>query len=261
MDAPGSMIQNEIGVPIFTYHSLDSSGSVISTSSEQFRRQMEDLSKSDHQVLSLSEVAKCIRERRSLPSRSAVITFDDGFANLYDVALPILKEFQFPATVFLVTEFCGKNNQWYGQPASIPALELLNWNQISEMAAFHFEFGVHTATHPDFTKTPFARLEEEILGARETIKGKLGKNEMAFAYPYGKRTDAAEALVQNGFYAACSTEMDFTTRDSNRYFLPRIDMYYFSRNNRFSSIGTPAFQRFVHLRKTLRGLKQAVAGG
>jgi peptidoglycan/xylan/chitin deacetylase (PgdA/CDA1 family) len=253
------MTQTEWRIPILTYHSLDSSGSVISTSPEKFRDQMRFLATSSFRVLKLSEIASAIRQRSSVPENAVVISFDDGIKNVYDDAFHILKEYGFPASVFLVTEYCGKNNQWNGQPAEIPKLDLLTWDHIEEMAANGIEFGVHTATHPNLLKVSHDQLVSEILGARETIAERTGRKDQAFAYPYGKSSMESRRLVETNFYAACSTELDQATPGSDLYFLPRIDMYYFSTNDRFSTIGTSSFQRFIKIRKTLRLMKNIVA--
>lgn len=254
------MTTNEIGFPILTYHSLDSSGSVISTAPEKFRLQMKNLSDASVTVIKLHELVARIREKRELPAKSVAITFDDGFQSVYDVALPVLKDYGYPATVFLVTSFCGKNNRWSGQPDRIPSFDLLTWNQISKMKDHQIEFGVHTATHPDVTKLTASQVFEEIVGARQTLEDHTGEREIPFAYPYGKESDAARVLVESNFYAACSTDMDFANLHSDVHFLPRIDMYYFSNNDLLSRIGTPSFDRFVRLRKSLRGFKKMITG-
>lgn len=248
----------DTSIPILTYHSLDSSGSVISTSPEKFRRQMENLSDASFKVVKLHDLVTRIRENRQLPAKSVAITFDDGFQSVYDVALPVLKDYGYPATVFLVTSFCGKNNRWDGQPDDIPGFDLLTWNQIANMKDQQIEFGVHTATHPDVTKLTGSQVFEEIVGARQTLEDHTGEREIPFAYPYGKECDPVRALVEANFYAACSTDMDFATAQSDVHFLPRIDMYYFSNNDLFSRIGTPSFDRFVGLRKSLRRFKKMI---
>jgi peptidoglycan/xylan/chitin deacetylase (PgdA/CDA1 family) len=254
------MSQNDTKLAILTYHSLDESGSVISTSPNTFRHQMKILAESTLSVLSLREAAKCLKEKGILPSNSVSITFDDGFRNVHDVGFPVLKEFGFSATIFLVTDYCGKDNRWYGQPDHIPVLDLMNWDEISEMAGPKIEFGVHTATHPDLTKIPPSKLEDEVLGSLDTLRKNVAQDDFAFAHPYGKRSSHAQSMVRNNFYAACSTEMDFASANSDPHFLPRIDMYYFSTNNVFSAVGTPSFHRFIQLRKAMRGLKQAFIG-
>jgi len=252
------MTQNDLhGPPILTYHSIDSSGSVISTSPENFRKQMEILAKSSLQVLPLPAIARQIQEKRNPPKNAVAITFDDGFRNVFDIAFPVLKEYGFPATVFLVTSFCEKNNRWFGQPDQIPTLELLKWDEIAKMSEI-VDFGVHTANHPDLTKVSGTRLQDEIQGAWEDLVQRTGKSQQAFAYPYGKQSAEARKIVEKIFYAACSTEMNFVSLDSDLYFLPRIDMYYFSRNSVFATIGTARFQRYVLIRGMLRRFRQAL---
>src|ERR1700722_15438811 len=93
---------------ILTYHSLDDSGSVISTHPEIFRRQMDFLAASGVPVVPLAETL----ERAG----SGAKTFDDGFRNLLDHAVPVLEQYHFPATIFVVGNYCGGHNDWPSQP-------------------------------------------------------------------------------------------------------------------------------------------------
>ncbi len=99
-------------VAILTYHSIDKSGSVVSVSPEKFRKQMLYLSESSFNVVSLSEILAAFHERRLLPAKTVVITFDDGYRNVYTEAFPVLDSYGFTATVFLITNYCGKHNDW-----------------------------------------------------------------------------------------------------------------------------------------------------
>jgi peptidoglycan/xylan/chitin deacetylase (PgdA/CDA1 family) len=141
--------KNTNRLPILTYHSIDRSGSIISTSPEKFRRQLHLLKEQSLQVISLDELAACLSLDRPLPSDSIVITFDDGFRSVYDEAFPILQKMGFRATVFIVPEYCGRNNRWPGQPGMIPAFNLLGWDDIKEMSDQGIEFGAHTRSHAD----------------------------------------------------------------------------------------------------------------
>ncbi|MEO6051263.1 MAG: polysaccharide deacetylase family protein, partial [Pyrinomonadaceae bacterium] len=97
-----------MNIPILTYHSIDESGSVISTAPDVFRQQMKFLKEANWNVVSLSELACLFLNKTPLKSQTAVLTFDDGFRNFYTTAFPILEEYNFKATVFLVTDYCGK---------------------------------------------------------------------------------------------------------------------------------------------------------
>jgi len=87
-------------VPILTYHSIDDSGSVISTSPDKFLSQMHYLRDKHFNVISLKNVVTNIRKKLPLPQRSIAITFDDGCKNVYNIAYPILRDYGFTATIF-----------------------------------------------------------------------------------------------------------------------------------------------------------------
>lgn len=242
-------------IPILTYHSIDSSGSVISTSPEKFRSQMQYLSNSSHNVISLNEIATCILEKQPFPPRSLSITFDDGFKNNYEIAYPILKEYEFKATIFLVTGYCGKNNQWQGQPAEIPVLEIMDWGEVVEMSNNGIDFGAHTVNHPNLLKLTQEQAEDEIVDSKKEIEERLGKKIVCFAYPYGGETNKFSKTLSYEFQCAVTTELKVADLGSDVYSLPRIDMYYFSRNNFFSSMGSSRFNHYIKIRNLLRSFR------
>src|SRR5580693_5435107 len=129
---------------ILTYHSLDDSGSVISIPPALFRGQMEFLAESGIPVVPLDQVMQ--------RPGSVAITFDDGFRNFADEALPVLERHRFPATVFVVSRYCGGMNNWPSQSAAkVPCLPLLSWAQLRDFPDL-IAVGAHTATHPDLTR-------------------------------------------------------------------------------------------------------------
>src|SRR5215813_12064633 len=89
---------------IFTYHSLDHTGSVISVRPDDFRRQMEALAASSVKVVALPQIRK--------HPDAVAITFDDGFGNFTEHALPVLERLRLPATVFVISGYCGGRNNW-----------------------------------------------------------------------------------------------------------------------------------------------------
>ncbi len=247
--------RSESGIPILTYHSIDNSDSIISTSPAKFRDQMQYLAESSFNVISLKDVTMCIRENRPFPSKAVAITFDDGLKNVHDVAYPVLKEFGFKATVFLVPGYCGRNNQFNGQSEGIPILDLLGWDEIMEMANNGVDLGAHTMSHPNLSELPIDQAYEEIVSSKSMIKKQLSKDVLFFAYPYGKLTKEVRRIVQDHFYGAFTTELGFSTLSSDIYSLARIDMYYFSKNNFFKWLETPVFPSYVKFRNTLRSFR------
>jgi peptidoglycan/xylan/chitin deacetylase (PgdA/CDA1 family) len=147
---------------------------------------------------------------RTLPRRSLVVTFDDGFASILR-ALPILEQFDFPATVFVVTKFTEDR-----QPLSWPGLERwllsghademrpLSWDELGDLVGRGYEVGSHTVTHAHLPDLGEAALLQELECSRDAINRRLGKCETV-AYPYG-RADArvATAARSAGYLAGCA---------------------------------------------------------
>lgn len=250
--------ERQYKIPILTYHSIDNSGSVISTSPEKFRSHMQYLSASSFNVVSLEEIVSCIHENRHFPPRSVAITFDDGFKNNYDIAYPVLKEHGFKATIFLVTGYCGKNNRWQGQPAEIPVLEIMGWDKVVEMSNNGIDFGAHTVNHPNLLELSLEETEAEIVDSKKVIEEHLEKNIVCFAYPYGGKANKFSQILSDEFQCAVTTELKVVELNSDIYALPRIDMYYFSRNNYFTCLGTSNFFHYIKYRKLLRTLSSFI---
>ena len=168
---------------ILTYHSLDASGAVISLRPEIFRQHIRSLVVQGIAVVSLEDI---LGPRRSEETQPAVaLTFDDGFADFSPQAFPWLLQYAFPATVFLVSGYCGKTNDWPSQPPGLGGRALLGWSEIEELSRQGIEFGAHSVTHPDLTRLPLAAAREEILSSQKQIEDRVGKPVKAFAYPYG----------------------------------------------------------------------------
>lgn len=216
---------------------------------------MSFLAQSGYSVLSLSRVLTLKNSQEEFPEKTIAITFDDGFKNFFDSALPVLQTYGFPATVFLITGRCGKDNYWPGQLSGIPRLEMLDWNDVEMAANQGIEFGAHTVTHPNLAHLSKEQYAEEILESKAIIKDRVGDEVKYFAYPYGVFTQEIHHFVGENFEAACSVEMDFVTKRSDPFLLPRVDMFYFSQNSMHHYLGTSPFYCYVKLRKFLRTLR------
>ncbi len=258
MKTMSDTVADEFTIPILTYHSIDDSGSVVSISPQTFASQMRFLSESSFEVVSLDAVAAAVREGREMPADSVAITFDDGYRSVYTEAFPVLDQYGFTATVFLVTDYCGRDNDWPGQWSGIRHAPLLGWSEIEEMHRAGIDFGSHTATHPDLTRIPFERAEGEIRQSKAAIEDRLGRPATAFAYPYGRHTAAVREIVGREFRSACSTRLGKIRRDSDPHQLSRVEMYYFSNPALFSLLGSRSGDWYLGLRRVLRGLKSSL---
>ena len=202
---------------ILTYHSLDESGSVISTHPRIFARQMEALAVSSIRIVPLMEICQ--------HPAAVAITFDDGFANFADHAVPVLERLSLPATVFVVSGYCGKRNNWPSQPSGLPDLPLMSWGALRDLPR-NISLGAHTVTHPDLRSMGDREIREEVAASRMEIERQTGRMVETFAYPYGSVESRAAAVVRETFRWGCGTRLRFVECESDRAVLPRLDTYY-----------------------------------
>jgi peptidoglycan/xylan/chitin deacetylase (PgdA/CDA1 family) len=239
---------------IVTYHSIDPSGSVISTGVETFRQHLRCFAAMGVEVATLENLLR-------LPvGRSAVaLTFDDGFANFAEFAWPVLREYGMPATLFVATDFVGTENRWdHGSGSAIPRLPLLGWDQIARPAEEGLEIGSHTRTHPDLRALHGPALDDELQGSADRIRAETGRTPSVLAYPYGLEDDGAVEAARRAYRAACTTELRQVSDRDDRLRLPRLDAYYLRSASLLSSWGTRRFRGHLWLRAGARRVRQTI---
>lgn len=247
-------------IPILTYHSIDDSGSVVSTPPRIFRQQMKFLHENDYNIISLSKLIELFNQKKTIARKTVTITFDDGFQNFYTEAFSVLAEYGFDATVFLVADFCGKHNDWAGNPPELPRSKLLSWREVRELSKNSVEFGSHTRTHPDLTRISNAESQRELTESKSIIEGKIGTKVSTFAYPFGKFNSQIKRFAEGQYDAACSVNLGKTQPDSDFYSLARIDTYYLLNRKIFDALSTKTFDYYLQFRQTMRDFKSFARG-
>lgn len=232
---------------ILTYHSIDGSGSVISVSPEQFRRHMRILAEKRIRVVALSAL-------RETPGAVA-LTFDDGYRNFLDNAAPVLAEHGFPATVFVVSGHCGRDNGWPSQPAFVPRLPLMSWAELARIAAQGISIGAHSVTHPFLTQLPIEQVRAELRECRHAIETRLGVTADTLVYPYGDSDAHVRQAASEEFRLACGTRLDFLSPAADPFDLPRIDAYYVRDPRWFARLFSPTGRTYIALRRWVRAAK------
>jgi peptidoglycan/xylan/chitin deacetylase (PgdA/CDA1 family) len=187
-------------VPILTYHYIrinpnprDRVGFGLSTPPAAFAAQMQYLADHGFRVISLHQAVVAIQSHGALPSRPVVLTFDDGYADFFSNAVPILQSHGFTATSFVITGRMGSGG--FMTPGQIVALDGLGMT-----------IGAHTVDHVALAAQPPARASWEIQQSKSTLEALLGHPVLDFAYPYGSFNfyDMAQAKGL-GFETAVST--------------------------------------------------------
>ena len=242
-------------IPILAYHSLDDSGSAISTSPRRFRAQMENLRAAGWKTLGLAEILSGQRSG-GWPARAFAVTFDDGFANFIRHGLPVLSECGYSAIVFAVSDWVGRTNDWEGQAAWVPRDALLDWEGLQAIANAGIEIGAHTRTHPNLTRLGCDRAERELVDCKLRIEAQVGVAVRSFAYPYGATSPTLQRIASRHFDAAVGTRLGYTRITSCRFDFERIDMYYLQRPFLFHALDRPWLGRYLSTRQQIRNLRR-----
>jgi peptidoglycan/xylan/chitin deacetylase (PgdA/CDA1 family) len=129
------------------------------------------------------------------------LTFDDGYLNVLEAAVPELLRHGFAASMFIISDRLGGLNEW----DEGPRWPLMSASQVSELAALGMEIGSHSATHVPLAGVGADQLEAEVSGSRARLGELMGAPIRGFAYPYGSMDAAArEAVRDAGYDYACA---------------------------------------------------------
>jgi peptidoglycan/xylan/chitin deacetylase (PgdA/CDA1 family) len=164
-------------------------------------------------------------ERGEPLNRHLSITFDDGYRDNFENAVPVLERLALPATFFIVSQWIGSNVvPWWD--AHGPRHTWMTWEQVRELRRRGFEVGSHTRTHPDLGSITGPVAVKEILGGRLEVEERLEERIDLFAYPYGgwqHMADSNRELVKAaGFRCCCSCYGGVTMNGDDPFRLQRV---------------------------------------
>jgi peptidoglycan/xylan/chitin deacetylase (PgdA/CDA1 family) len=200
------------------YHSIDvnpQKGDRLTVTPEAFERQMRFFKEHKYNVISLEDAADIIKNKKKAPPRTVVVTFDDGYKNNYTYAFPVLKKYNFPATIFVVINDMG----YLGGIG-------LSWDEILAMQASNLiTIGSHTFTHPLLTEVTSSseRLKNEIEGSKIALEAKLGRKVNSFCYPAGRFNEKIkQVVIEAGYKAAVVTNPGNKIFDDDVFAIKRL---------------------------------------
>jgi peptidoglycan/xylan/chitin deacetylase (PgdA/CDA1 family) len=218
-------------IPVLMYHRVGSADNEwerrYCIAPEQFSRHMRHVASKGMRACSLADFFSWLRQEKSLPEGSFLLTFDDGFLGVYEHAAPVLQKLGWSATVFLVSRLIGKRDEWCkAENPSGATYPLLAREHISAMRDMGFTFQSHTRRHPDLTTLSEQTLMAELAGSRHDLEDMLGEEVRYLAYPYGRLNEhVLRATHAAGYDAAFSTQPGFNRRGVDHYRIRRLDIF------------------------------------
>lgn len=200
----------------FVYHRFgDNRYPSTNISVEDFRQHLEFLKQNDYKVLTLGKALELL-ENDSVPEKTVVLTVDDGYKSFFENAMPLLREFDYPATLFINTRQFGSG-------------DFLSVQQVLQLREEGIEIGNHSHSHAYFVNLgPEARVDSfrnDVQISRKIFKEKLGFQPELFAFPYGEFTPGMQEILKEfGFNGATAQKSGVIASFSNKFALPRFPM-------------------------------------
>ncbi len=215
--APGlqEVTAGRVSVPVLMYHNISNQGNTAYiTRVSDFRAQMKYLYEAGYQTITVAQVAEAIRSGGVLPEKAVVLTFDDGYEGVYENAFPIMEEYGFTGTAYIITGTLEKSQSYgYMKP-----------EQLQELAEAGWEFGSHTINHANL-KTIATGFVDEVKGSKETLEDLIGVDVVTFSYPFAASNDwIAGEVKKYGYESAVGVGTLNTHTHKGLYFLSRREV-------------------------------------
>ena len=190
----------------------------------QFEAQLASLEKRGFAFISGEDFLAALQSGVPLPHRAVLLSFDDCYADLLEVARKILQPRGIPAIAFAVTGMQSGTNEW-DQAIGASRLRLLNWDELAELRMLGIELGSHSRNHRQMCGLSEDELVKETSGSADDLSRHLRHNPRLFAYPYGELDTRSRAAVeQAGYTAAFSLTEKRAGPGCDPFNLPRMEI-------------------------------------
>ncbi|MCG8314697.1 MAG: polysaccharide deacetylase family protein [Pseudomonadales bacterium] len=207
---------------ILQYHHVSNSGPDSTRIDVQlFAEHMQWINAQGYSVWPLPKLITSLKQRKPIPDKVVVISFDDAYSSIHDNALPILKSYDWPFTVFVATD-----------PINKGIGSFMSWQQIKHLAENKATIANHTTTHThmvrrlkDESKSEWLeRIKTEVLNAEKQIAQQVGYSAKLLAYPYGEYTADIQALISDRGFSAFTQQSGAVNADYDLTAIPRFPM-------------------------------------
>lgn len=202
------------GVPILNYHQVnDVKFSPLTMKVSHFRQQMEYLVAGGYTTITMDELYEHLENGAPLPHKPVLITFDDGYADNYENAYPILKQHGLKATIFMI-----------GDSINVPPF--LSAAQLKEMQANGIDIEAHTYSHKPLTTLAPHQVRSDLRKNKEGLEQLLQRPIRYLAYPQGKfNKEVMEVTKEMGFRLAFTIAPGNASDDDNNFAIPRLAIF------------------------------------
>ena len=213
------VLPDQAQVPILMYHYVselpadaDRYRVDLTVLPEDFKAQLQHLADAGYHAITLTDVYLHLAQGIPLPEKPVVLTFDDGYRDAYEVVFPMLLDYGFTGTFFVLAT-----------PTHFETPSYMTWAQMKEMADAGMEIQAHGRDHVDLRGRSYDYLVYQILGIQEAIEHHTGRMPRFFCYPSGKRDANVIAVLKSaGYWGAVTTEWGQTHTRENLFEMPRI---------------------------------------
>jgi len=214
--SPAPSYAATLQVPILMYHYIrdyhnprDPEGENLSVSPALFAQQMQYLAAHGYTPITLDQLAAIYAGKAEAPARPIVLTFDDGYKDLYTAAFPILQRHGFHAISFVITGFVGRPGY-------------LSWRNIKHMQASGvITFEAHTVNHIDLAAVSYQQALDELVTSKKTLQAETGHLVNFLAYPFGATDATVESAVRQAGYIGALGEW-FAKAEAISLDMPRV---------------------------------------
>ena len=205
---------------ILIYHAIGDGPWAVSECA--FKSQIQWL-KTHVNIVSLPTLLGSQKQKKII---EVALTFDDGYACLYDIVLPILQTEKLTATVYVNTGWMGEVARKDSNVSAghYPGEKFLMWNEVKQLSQAGWEIGSHGVEHIDLTKQPLSVMKSELLLSKQAIENQLQKKCVHFAYTYGSHVKQLRKAVSDVGYQFAVAGHHAPLKNYDKMMLPRLNI-------------------------------------
>ncbi|HWI50512.1 MAG TPA: polysaccharide deacetylase family protein [Symbiobacteriaceae bacterium] len=207
---PPVPVAERLRVPVLMYHEITPGPNSLYVAPEELAGHLKWLKDNGYTAITMKQLYDYYTEGKAVPEKPVVLTFDDSYSSYYWNALPLLKEYGWPGTLFVITGSLGETGH-------------MTWDQVREAARQGTELGAHTINHPSLELLTGSRLVNEIAGSREALERETGRKIEFFCYPAGKWNEETLRVTREaGYLGAVTTQFGLAAADQDPYRWQRL---------------------------------------